>query len=224
MWVKRGDKMKAVEKWEQCLGAGADPRPDGLGQSIWALFIILIILDWDPKVWRCLLAIVHLCVRLRKECACERQHTDGRLIKQLIKARELGSEMRLLMFGKNCSTHHKKEGERRTGRAGRRKGVRRETIRAISQECVRVCLIAPPSPLPPPHTHSTLSEPSCSLFLFLCLCVWTGADIAVALSLHDSNQKPQETSTLRRLWVCKHSQSWAVKKNPASNAYELSRS
>lgn len=119
-------------------------------------------------------------------CVCRPQHTDGRLIKQLIKARVLGSEMRLLLFGKNCSTHHKKEGERRIGRVERRKkaGEREsESIRAIGQECVKVCPMAPPLPFPAP-----------SLFLFLyfhvCVCV---ADIAVVLSLSDSNQKPQET-------------------------------
>lgn len=54
-------------------------------------------------------------------CLYRPQHTDGRLIKQLIKARDLGSEMRLLLFGKNCSIHHKKGGERRIGKVEKRK-------------------------------------------------------------------------------------------------------
>lgn len=59
-----------------------------------------------------------ICVYARRPL-----RTDGRPIKQLIEARELGSEMRLLLFGKNCSTHHKKEGVRRIGRVEKRNKV-----------------------------------------------------------------------------------------------------
>lgn len=111
----------------------------------------------------------HVCMCLCKEHAYRPQHTDGRLIKQLIKARALGSEMRLLLFGKNCSTHHKKEGEGRTGRVGGEKesSRERESIRANGQECVKVCPVAPPpnpTPLPP--------FPAPSLCFSFCICVW----------------------------------------------------
>lgn len=113
----------------------------------------------------------HVCMCLCKEHAYRPQHTDGRLIKQLIKARALGSEMRLLLFGKNCSTHHKKEGEGRTGRVGGEKESsrerERESIRANGQECVKVCPVAPPQSNP-----STPLSCALTLFLFLYLCVW----------------------------------------------------
>lgn len=131
----------------------------------------------------------HVCMCLCKEHAYRPQHTDGRLIKQLIKARALGSEMRLLLFGKNCSTHHKKEGEGRTGRVGGEKESsrerERESIRANGQECVKVCPVAPPpiQPLYPPF----LRPHSVSLSVFVC----------VALSLSDSNQN------LRKLFKSK---------------------
>lgn len=114
----------------------------------------------------------HVCMCLCKEHAYRPQHTDGRLIKQLIKARALGSEMRLLLFGKNCSTHHKKEGEGRTGRVGGEKESsrerERESIRANGQECVKVCPVAPP----PQSNPSTPLSCALTLFLFLYLCVW----------------------------------------------------
>lgn len=72
------------------------------------------------------------------------QHTDGRLIKLLIKARELGSEMRLLLFGKNCSTHHKKEGERRIGMGRERKW---ERVSEPSARNVSKSVLFAPAPL-----------------------------------------------------------------------------
>lgn len=125
---------------------------------------------------------------LCKERAYRPQHTDGRLIKQLIKARELGSEMRLLLFGKNCSTHHKKEGEGRTGRVGgRKKAAERERERVsepLARNVSKSVLWRPPSN---PSTPPFLRPHSVSLSVFVC----------VALSLSDSNQN------LRKLFKSK---------------------
>lgn len=74
------------------------------------------------------------------------QHTDSRLIKQLIKARELGSEMRLLLFGKNCTTHHKKEGERRIGRVERRKKAGERVSETSARNVSKSVLWRPPFP------------------------------------------------------------------------------
>ncbi len=153
---------------------------------MWALFIILCYAAFGHTNWMCVCVCVCVCMYV---CVYRPQHTNGRLIKQLIKARELGSEMRLLLFGKNCSTHHKKEGERRIGRVeGRKKAgerVSEPSARNVSKSVLW-------RPLPP--------FPACSLSLCfsfcicmrVCVCVCV-ADIAVVLSLSDSNQKPQET-------------------------------
>lgn len=131
----------------------------------------------------------HVCMCLCKEHAYRPQHTDGRLIKQLIKARALGSEMRLRLFGKNCSTHHKKEGEGRTGRVGGEKESSREREREYQSQwpgmCQSLSCGAPPpiQPLYPPF----LRPHSVSLSVFVC----------VALSLSDSNQN------LRKLFKSK---------------------
>lgn len=99
-------------------------------------------------------------------CVCRPQHTNDRLIKQLIKAREIGSEISLLLFGKNGSTHHKKEGARRTGRAEKRKKVG-DSLRAVGQECVKVCPMAPPSPFLAPLLSISLA----ALGVSVCACV-----------------------------------------------------
>lgn len=98
---------------------------------------------------RCLLYTHKTCVPCKR---VEYSNTDGRLIKQLIKARELGSETRRLSFGKNCSTHRREGEEREKGLRGGRK-----RISAIGQECVKICpLPATPAtntntpPIPPP--------------------------------------------------------------------------
>lgn len=141
-------------------------------------------------IHKCVCVFPHVCMCLCKEHAYRPQHTDGRLIKQLIKARALGSEMRLLLFGKNCSTHHKKEGEGRTGRVGGEKESsrerERESIRANGPGmCQSLSCGAPPpiQPLYPPF----LRPHSVSLSVFVC----------VALSLSDSNQN------LRKLFKSK---------------------
>lgn len=140
---------------------------------MWALFIMLCYATFGHTNWihKCVCVFPHVCMCLCKEHAYRPQHTDGRLIKQLIKARALGSEMRLLLFGKNCSTHHKKEGEGRTGRVGGEKESsrerERESIRANGQECVKVCPVAPPPPNPTPLPPF----PAPSLCFSFCICV-----------------------------------------------------
>lgn len=125
---------------------------------MWALFIILCYAAFGHTNWirKCMCAFAHVCMWPCKECAYRPQHTDGRLIKQLIKARELGSEMRLLLFGKNCSTHHKKEGERRIGRAERRKKAGERVSEPSARNVSKSVLWRPPSPTLPlflrPHS------------------------------------------------------------------------
>ena len=126
-------------------------------------------------VCACVYMSLPVCVCV---CLYRPQHTDGRLIKQLIKARELGSEMRLLLFGKNCSTHHKKGGERRIGRVERRKKVgERESIRAIGQECVKVCPMAPP----PLFLHPYSLCFSFCICMCVCVCVCVCVCLCVCL-------------------------------------------
>lgn len=115
-------------------------------------------------------AFVRACVYLYVcgfACVClyRPQHTDGRLIKQLIKARELGSEMRLLLFGKNCSTHHKKEGKRRIGRAERRKKAGERVSEPSARNVSESVLWRPPFSLRP---HSLCF----SFCICVCVCVW----------------------------------------------------
>lgn len=114
----------------------------------------------------------HVCMCLCKEHAYRPQHTDGRLIKQLIKARALGSEMRLLLFGKNCSTHHKKEGEGRTGRVGGEKESSREREREYQSQWPGMCQSLSCGAPPPQSNPSTPLSCALTLFLFLYLCVW----------------------------------------------------
>lgn len=102
---------------------------------------------------RCLLYTHKTCVPCKR---VEYSNTDGRLIKQLIKARELGSETRRLSFGKNCSTHRREGEEREKGLRGGRK-----RISAIGQECVKIC------PLPATPATNT-NTPQSPLLLFLC--------------------------------------------------------
>lgn len=139
---------------------------------MWALFIILCYAAFGHTNWirKCMCAFVHVCMCPCKECVYRPQHTDGRLIKQLIKARELGSEMRLLLFGKNCSTHHKKEGERRIGRVERRKKAGERVSEPSARNVSKSVLWRPPPPQP--------SLFSCALTLsvsmLVCVCVGGG--------------------------------------------------
>lgn len=110
----------------------------------------------DAQTW-CERVCVRACVHARRP-----QHTDGRLIKRLIRARALGSEMRLRLFGKNCSTRHKGK-KNWTGRGAsereRRKRRERERERHQPGMCQKAVLWRPLLLLLPP------SRPSCSLTL-----------------------------------------------------------
>lgn len=97
----------------------------------------------------CCVFCAYVCVWV---CVCRPQHTNDRLIKQLIKAREIGSEISLLLFGKNGSTHHKKEGARRTGRAEKRKKVGDRVSEPLARNVSKSVLWRPPPPFLHPYS------------------------------------------------------------------------
>lgn len=129
-----------------------------------------------------LCACVCVCVPL-----CRPQHTDGRLIKQLIKARALGSEMRLLLFGKNCSTRHKGK-KNWKGRGEKREPGESEYHRHGPGMCQSLSYGAPLLLL------LLLPAASRSLSVFcICMSPRVRGHVCRASSQSDSNQKPQET-------------------------------
>lgn len=165
-------------------------------KSMWALFIILCYDALGHTNWicacKCTYVPVFVCLRV---CVCvpvcRPQHTDGRLIKQLIKARALGSEMRLLLFGKNCLTRHKGK-KNWKGRGEKRELGESEYHRHGPGMCQSLSYGAPL------HLLLLLLPAASRSLRFLYLHVSTSAracasDIAAVLSQSDSNQEPQET-------------------------------
>lgn len=151
-----------------------------------------------------------ICVCLC-ECVCWPQHTNDRLIKQLIKAREIGSEMRLRLFGKNCSPHHKKEGVRRAGRAETGKKTGDTVFGATGQECVKVCPMAPPPPFLHPHSPFLLLYYVCvrvcererhrSVF-FPCLTIIKNLRKLLKVLSRNSPRRPQVEGRIAKSEIC----------------------
>lgn len=144
---------------------------------MWALFIILCYDALGHTNWicacKCTYVPIFVCLRV---CVpvCRPQHTDGRLIKQLIKARALGSEMRLLLFGKNCSTRHKGK-KNWKGRGEKRELGESEYHRHGPGMCQSLSYGAPPPPPPPPPSRGlTLSPFSVFACLHECACMCVG--------------------------------------------------
>lgn len=167
---------------------------------MWALFIILCYDALGHTNWICACKcayVPNLCV---SACVCvpvcRPQHTDGRLIKQLIKARALGSEMRLLLFGKNCSTRHKGK-KNWKGRGEKRELGESEYHRHGPGMCQSLSYGAPPPPPPPPPSRGLTLSP------FFCICMSPRVRVHARRTLRRFRRSLTVIINLRKLFKSK---------------------
>lgn len=128
---------------------------------------------------------VRLCMWLCSERSYRPQHTTGRLIKQLIKARELGSDEAALVWKELLDSPRKRR--ERKERAGR---VERERVSEPSAKNVSKSALASP---PPP------------LCLLVCLCVEWGRHSLYFVPVWQESKTSGNSSNHNQLRLCRDS-------------------